>query len=186
MISQLKNGDIQGKSGFWDFYMILNKKMSIEPPKFRKALTFVEILVSLLVVLIVVVGVMGYLYAGMANTREAEARMSASRLALLIMESWKANDADITIFNPTQLAGPRIKVDDKNTVVPSGGLSKLLGNPRVTFNGVSYFVKLTYDEEQPQKMEVLVAWDPDNYSQSNNPGLGSRSESVVLLSYAIF
>lgn len=160
--------------------------MRIEPRKFNKALTLIEVLVSLLVILIVVIGVMSYMYACAENARRADVRVSATRLGLLVMEGWKADSADITLFDPAQLACSEIAVDTSNTIMPVGGLSEFQASPKITVNGVSYFVKLTYDLEQPQKMEVLVAWNPNNYSQSTGAGLGDNPETIVLHGYAIY
>jgi prepilin-type N-terminal cleavage/methylation domain-containing protein len=157
--------------------------------KFNNGLTLIEIMVSLLIALVIVTGVIGYMYASAVNARAADVRATATRVGLLIMEAWKADGVDLDLFDPDQLATPEILVDTDNDIVPSGGMSgttPLLGTPMIKINGISYFVKLTYDSEPLQKMEVLVAWNPDDYGQNSNSGLGDRPDSIVLHDFAIY
>ncbi|MBN2181288.1 MAG: hypothetical protein JW715_05190 [Sedimentisphaerales bacterium] len=157
--------------------------------KFRKALTLIEVLISLLIIMVIVIGVISYMYSCAANARAADVRATATRLGLLVMEAWKADQVDITAFDPGQLASPDIVVNTSNTIVPSGGMagtSPPLGTPMIKINGVSYFVKLTYNSEPLPKMEVLVAWNPDDYGQSSNSGLGDRPASIVLHGFPIY
>ena len=153
----------------------------------NNALTLTEVMIALVCALVIVVGAIGYTYSCALNARIADVRTTGARLGLFLMEGWKASGADITLFDPAQFASPEIVIDNDNTVVPEGGLDQLLGNPKITVNSVSYFVKLTYDENQPQMLEVLITWNPDDYEQSTSTtGLGTHSQSLVLHGYTIY
>ena len=151
-----------------------------------KGLTLIEVMISVLIALVIVIGVIGYMYACAYNARAADVRATATRLGLLVMEAWKADGVDLDLFDPGQLASPDILVDNTNNIGMTGSLSETVGTPMIKINGVSYFVTLTHDFELLPKMEVLVAWNPDDYGQSSNSGLGDRPDSIVLHGFAIY
>jgi prepilin-type N-terminal cleavage/methylation domain-containing protein len=160
--------------------------------KYNNGLTLIEVMISVLIALVIVTAVMGYMYTSALNARAADIRATATRLGLLVMEAWKSDGVSLDLFDPAQLSSPDILVDTDNDIVPSGGMtgtSPPLGTPMIKINGVSYFVKLTYDSDDPallRKMEVLVAWNPDDYGQNSNSGLGDRPDSIVLHDFAIY
>jgi hypothetical protein len=158
------------------------KKESIQ---YRTGLTLVEVMISLLAILVIVIGVMGYMYASARNAREADVRATAGRLGLLLMEGWKDYGVDITGFNPATQGFNKLPLSDfTNSINLSAlpGLANLLQTYRIEADKVKYFVKLTYSNDIPKKLSIVVAWNM-NYSSTT---LGTNPRIVTLTDIAIY
>jgi len=118
---------------------------------------------------------MSYQYAGAMHARKTDVRVTASRIGLLLLESWVAAGGidNIDIYNPAdKLAlGSELPFPSDN-FVPDAGLSGVPGlgtqfqSYGVFTNGTWFWVRLTYNEEgvSPlwiRELGVSVAWSLD-------------------------
>ena len=134
---------------------------------YDKGLTFVEVMITLLVVLIIAIGVMSYMYATAAHAHLADVRATASRLGLLLLEGWKTQAGDILLYDP--------QIDfDINTLIPFNEFASI-PNPsddmpelenvfkyyRIRIDYMQYFVKVSYQYSAngQQELNVAIAWD---------------------------
>lgn len=153
-----------------------------------KGLTLIEVMVSLLIILIIVIGVITYMYATAKNAKEADVRATAGRIALLLLESWKANGAVVSSFDPAN-SSENINVLPLSDFGSPGALNlntaagfNLLKSIRIQADNVKYFAELTYNNTSaPYKLCVYIAWNKGNYSSST---LGSNANVVALTDYA--
>ena len=68
----------------------------------RQGFTLIEIMVSILVVMVLVTGAMGYQYHSTRNVKISEVQATASRIAMLHLESWKGQQGDLA-FDPVDV-----------------------------------------------------------------------------------
>ena len=154
----------------------------------NKGLTLIEIMISMLAILIIAIGVMGYMYASAGQAREADIQAAAGRIGLLLIECWKANGIDVSTFNPV-IDLKKLSLSDFGDPGNLGalpGLANILkttDNPngyRIIANNIKYFIRLTYDNNTPKTLCVVVAWNQNNSLTS----LGSKYDKIVLTDYS--
>jgi Tfp pilus assembly protein PilE len=85
----------------------------------RPGVTLIEVVVSILVVMVLSTGALSYQYYSTRDVAHSEAQAAASRIAILLLESWKGLDGD-TDYDPEELfdsdleiqAGSRLTGDE--------------------------------------------------------------------------
>ena len=160
----------------------------------NSGLTLIEVMISLLVILLMLVGAVSYMYGCAWNARRAEVRITATRIGQLLLETWKlagSYDApgqwswNVTKFDPTDpffnLTLPGGFSSDSFDLGGTG--TGELGDFNITIDGVTYFATLLYDNStQPNMLNARVAWNKNLRAS----GLESDYHYVDLTSYAIY
>lgn len=142
----------------------------------RQGFSMTEILVSILVVMILATGALGYQYSSARNVVLSEVHASAARLALLFLESWKGQQADLS-FDPTDEFSSDLTIQTSayGPDVPDnseGDPLTELGTYEVVIDNMYYYVTLSYDEASelvPMVLNTTIAWHGD-YTQGELDG----------------
>ena len=150
----------------------------------RSALTIIEVVIALAGILVVIVGALSFEYYCAVDTREADVRAGANRLALLLLEGWRGTGGRVDgAFNPDVEFGPILGADNINeSSVGLPGLSEPLGRYRVDLNRANYFVTLSYYDDPigaPRTLSATVAWSRNYRSED----LSEYVRSVTLTTY---
>jgi len=137
--------------------------------KLNKGLTLIEVMAALVIALVIAIGVMSYQYACAMNARKADMRSTASRLGLLLLDSWQSAKNSYP-FNPIDYEPDDFLLGCGLGLAPLafysdlgvGGISALDGVPppdigmqfqfksyKVFVNGTWFWVKLTYEDQWP-------------------------------------
>lgn len=147
----------------------------------HKAFTLVEIVISILILMVLVNGVLGYQYVSARDAKIAEVHTAAGRLATLMLQSWKG-DGGTDDFDPVDRF--RAEMDIRSSAngpdVPDAGAFTLHGSYRVRMKDVSFFItlaKATATEQHPTTLHASAAW-PKDYSSASLDG----TENAVKLS----
>jgi hypothetical protein len=127
-----------------------------------------------LVVMVILIGVMNFQYYCALAAHKADVRACATRLGLLLLEGWKTQLGDVLTYDP--------RADFSFIFSPaefSAAISPIPGNPpilgggtafryyTIMVDGVRYFVKLSYEDDDPaaprrlRTLNVAVAWSRD-------------------------
>ena len=160
-------------------------------------LTLIEIMVTIVIIAIGVIGAMAFRYYCALDARKADIHITAGRVGLLLLEGWKGTggyvtgDPDAVAFNPVghfgPSFGPSMDISDSNPAGwPPGliDLTGILGSYRIFANRVNYYVTLSYQDveapaDEPRILNVSVAWSRDN----SPGGLDSSYKTVNLTTY---
>lgn len=150
--------------------------------KQNKGVTLVEVMAALVIALVIAIGVMSYQYACAQHARKTDVRVTASRIGLLFLESWvAAGGIDVGIYDPLDKLGlldPVPPLPPGNIVTGvdlSGvpGLGTTFRSYGVFTNGTWFWVKMTFNEENPageiyplRELGVSIAWSLDYGSPS--------------------
>ena len=184
--------------------MIVNRRA-----KFAKAVTLVEVMVTLVIVLVGVLGTSSFRYYCAMETRKAEVQLTAARLASMLLYGWKGggghsgysiyelddpddydpsdpNDYDPTDVDTVQIAsGLEVGYGAPGPPVPDGYNaldSDANPNYRIFVNGVNYYATLSYKDQadEPRTLHVCVAWMNDYQAWSES----EPYQSVTLTTYS--
>ena len=130
-----------------------------------RGVTLVGAMVAVVVLLIALIGTSTFRYCAALDGRRADAQTTASRVALLLCESWRGLNGDAN-FDPIQLATGDLSFSQSSWnghVTPDG--FTLLGNYETVMesgdpDGLAYYATLSWNDEQPglRALNINVAW----------------------------
>jgi type II secretory pathway pseudopilin PulG len=127
--------------------------------------TLVEVMVAVLVLMVILIGVLSYLYFTAMDARRTDVRVTASRLGLLLLEGWKTVEGADTYDVVSDFAQPPLTdFSNPGSLDDVPGLANLLQGRsfRVDVDGTKYFVKLSYDDAAaPRTLNAAIAWNRD-------------------------
>jgi prepilin-type N-terminal cleavage/methylation domain-containing protein len=137
----------------------------------RRGFSLTEVMISILIVMVLATGAMGYQYNSTRDVKISEVQASAARIAMLLLEGWKGQQGDMA-FDPVVVFGdemtiqtaPGPSVPDNSSGIPL----TLLDSYEVALRGVYYFVTLSYEASsasEPMLLNATVAWRGD-YTQN--------------------
>ena len=155
--------------------------MPVKHHKCAVGSSLIEIMVTILIMALVLLGASGFRYYAALDTRRADVKITASRLGSMFLSNWNAIGSSSTQIGQ----GLEIYNNAPGAAVP-GGFSALgaESNPnfRIVINNVNYYATLSYKDQvnKPRTLNVCVAW-MDNYQQWDE---SETRQSVNFTSYA--
>lgn len=135
----------------------------------RPGFTIIEVMVALAGFLVVIVGALSFEYYCAVDTREADVRACANRLALLMLEGWRGSGGRVppstAAFNPITEFESLVPISTTGEGLE--GIGPELGGCRykVVANRANYFVTLSYNDTVDPELRTLgvtIAW-PKSY-----------------------
>ena len=165
---------------------------------FRPGLSLIEIVVTIVILVIIVIGTSGYRYHTALNARKADVGITATRIASLLLNSWKglSGTSGYSFYNLDGSGG-----HDSMYTNFSEGLEIYTNSPgpdvgtgfneldttsdtfyRIVINNVNYYTTLSYKDEidKPRLLNVCVGWMND-YQAWDDFG---PNQMIVLSTYA--
>ena len=76
----------------------------------RRGVSLVGTMVAVTILLIALIGTSTFRYAAALDGRKAKAQTTAARIALMLCQSWRGINGDMT-FDPIQLCGSDLVID---------------------------------------------------------------------------
>lgn len=152
--------------------------------------TLTEVMLSILIIMILSTGAMGYQYASARDVKISEVQAGAARIAMLLLESWKGHQGTVS-FDPVDVFSGTMTLQTSGTgpSVPNnaaGGALMLLGSYEVMLSGVTYYVTLSYEPEsasEPMVLNAAVTWRRDYSPGTLNGDELSVRYSTFVVSY---
>ncbi|MHC4259093.1 MAG: prepilin-type N-terminal cleavage/methylation domain-containing protein [Planctomycetota bacterium] len=155
--------------------------MAIRRIKRRTGLTMIEIMVTIAVLLIVVVGTSAFRYHAVLGARQGEARTTAARMAQMLCESWRGA-SDPNTFNPVTALDPGTSLGQQFSDIVAVDVSEhgpsvadgftLLGYYRIVLDDndseqgdeISYWTTLAWQDVASglRALNIVVGWDARN------------------------
>lgn len=145
----------------------------IKRSKSAAAITLVEIIVSMVVLIVAILGAMGFRYYCSLDARKADLQVTAGRFGLLLLENWKASGGAVD-YDPVAEFGPDFAEFGSDLVIISVGTSAdgefpVQGIYKITDGHIDYYAVLSYKDLIPAAVKILnveVAWGGPNTAQS--------------------
>ncbi len=125
-------------------------------------MSLVGTMIAITILLIAIIGTSTFRYAAALDGRRASAHTTASRVALVLGESWRGLKGDVTL-DPTELGSSEMTVSASSW----NGHEKpddftLLGNYKVVLDpdSANYYATMSWKDVQPglRALNVSVAW----------------------------
>ena len=139
--------------------------MAVKRFLYRTGLTLIEIMVTIAILAIAVLGTSAFRYTTALGAREANLKTTAAQIAQLLCESWRGA-SDPNTFEPTALTSlelaSSLMITSDHTMheVPTDFV--LLGAYAIATNKADYHAALLWKEVTPglRALNIIVAWDP--------------------------
>lgn len=133
---------------------------------FRSGITLIETMVAAAILLIAVLGTSSARYTAAMESRQARAKMTAARIALVLCESWRGSYGSED-YDPLQLASDDLTIadaaDGEGPSVPNGLTS--LGTYSIQLNqdddsNVKYYATMSWTDVETglRALNVVVGW----------------------------
>ena len=131
--------------------------------RYHQGVSLVDTMVAVVILLIAIIGTSIFRYNAVLDGRKAKAQTAAARIALMLCESWRGINGDVT-FDPTELSTSDLTVSQTTQSLSAEPSDfTLLGRYTVTLNdvhGVTYHTTLSWKDIQSglRALNVVVAW----------------------------
>lgn len=148
--------------------------------KFASGLSITETLVSMVVIGLGVLGAMSLRYQSSLDSRRAEVGMNASRIALMMTETWHGAQGSTT-FDPLTLLGSDLNIEASGGPAEPNNFT-LLGKYQIELNNVSYYSTLSYKDINAslRALNVIVTWEQKGIKDAD---LDDSDKSFALTTY---
>lgn len=162
----------------------------------KKALTLIEIMLTVLIIAIGVIGAMSFRFYSTADAKKADVQVNAARIGSMLLENWKglgglSSYNPVTQFNITGFSSQFTIITTTSSSAPAANLSTKLNNTsyqiRDLANGVYYYVTLSYQTDtSATPTGVSVSLMALNASISWNQGYGTSGTKVNTISMTTY
>ena len=130
----------------------------------RRGVSLVGTMVAVTILLIALIGTSSFRYSAALDGRKAKAQTTAARIALMLCESWRGINGDVT-FDPIELDGSDLKIDTLDASLDKPLDFNLLGSYAVVLEtdesyNIDYYATLSWKDVQPglRALNVVLAW----------------------------
>jgi len=118
-------------------------------------LTLIETMVTIALVMVMIVGVAEFRAFSSSNVRKADVQITSTRLALLLLEDWKAQSGS-SDYDPVPVFSSQLDIakSSDGPAVPDGFI-RAGYHRRIIADGVYYYATLSYKEATANELRTL-------------------------------
>lgn len=156
-----------------------------------RGVTLIEIIVAMTVIMVAILGAMGYRYYSVLHARKAKVQITAARVGSMLLENWKGTGGH---SKPDDVFDPQVVGSESKLILVNSGAAGALvpvgfspfGVYAVVADGANYYAALSYRDDnisELRELNVAVAW-PDRYPTGpfSSSDLQAALQSVRLTS----
>ncbi|MBL7184842.1 MAG: hypothetical protein ISS70_00830 [Phycisphaerae bacterium] len=146
----------------------------------RRGYSLIGIMISIIIFLTALIGTSNFRYYSTLDAQKAAAKITASRIGLMLCENWRGIGG-VETYDPATSLGSAL------TITASAGPDKpedftLLGSYTVSLNGANYYTTLSWKDVSTglRALNIVVAWAQRPQGTS---GLNDADEFFKLTTY---
>ena len=131
----------------------------------KTGFSLIEVMVAMVVIIIGVIGAMGFRYYCVLDAKKADVQITAARIATLLLEDWKGTGGSAYVPNTSLLSSSGLTVTASATGPVAAFPSSILNNTsyHVVCNVnassiIHYYVTLSSAATLPRTLNVSVGW----------------------------
>ncbi len=168
----------------WAFYETRKAKMVLKTRKIRcrRGFSLIGVMIAMAILFAALIGTSNFRYYSTLDAQKAAAKITASRIGLMLCENWRGLGG-VETYDPTTSLGSVL------TITSSTGPDKpedftLLGSYSITLNGANYYITLSWKDVSTglRALNVVVAWAQREQGTSS---LNDADKSFKLTTYAL-
>ena len=146
----------------------------------RRGFSLVSVMIAIVIILAALVGTSNFRYFSTLDAKKAAAKITASRIGLMLCENWRGIGG-VETYDPSTSLGSAL------TITTSTGPAKaddftLLGSYTVTVNGANYYITLSWKDVSTglRALNIVVTWAQRDQGTSS---LDDADKSFRLTTY---
>jgi Tfp pilus assembly protein PilV len=146
----------------------------------RRGISLVSVLIAMAILLAALIGTSNFRYYSALDAKKAAAKITASRIGLMLCENWRGLGG-IETYDPATYFGTAL------TITSSAGPDKptdftLLGSYTVTLNRANYYITLSWKDVSTglRALNIIVTWAQRGQGTSS---LNDADKSFKLTTY---
>lgn len=156
--------------------------MAVKRAKSAAAFTLVEVMITVLILSVAVIGASSYRYYAALDARKAAVQATAARMGLTLCESWRGLGGTET-FDPIAYFGSSLTISAiGQSIEPDDATFTLLGGYTVVSEGVNYYAVLSWKDVSTElrALNIVVAWPQRGQAASS---IADADKSFKLTTY---
>ena len=148
----------------------------------RCGFSIVSIMIAITILLAALIGTSNFRYYSALDSQKAEAKITASRIGLMLCESWRGLGGTET-FDPVAYLSPDLTITASSGPAEPGDFT-LLGNYTVTVNNANFYITLSWKDVSTglRALNIIVSWAQRQLGQSS---LNDADKTFQLTTYAL-
>jgi hypothetical protein len=167
--------------------------MQLTRKGFRTGSTLISSMIAVAIILIAIIGTSNFRYYTALDTRKATAQTEAARIALLLCESWRGVQGDLT-YNPITNLGSDLTISENTGPQSPADFTKLgsyliqlVDNSDQNYKNeyhISYYVTMSWKDIQSglRALNVTISWAQRDMSDG---GYDKADKSFTLTIYTL-
>lgn len=133
----------------------------------RQGFSLVSIMIAMTILIAALIGTSNFRYYSAMDARKAEAKITASRIGLMLCENWRGLGGTST-YDPVAFLSSELNIAASSGPTQPSGFT-LLGSYTVTVNDVNFYITLSWNDVSPglRALNIIVSWAQRELGQSS-------------------
>ncbi len=148
----------------------------------RRGFSLISVMIAMAILLAALIGTSNFRYYSTLDAQKAAAKITASRIGLMLCENWRGIGG-VETYDPAASLGSTL------TITSSTGPAKpadftLLGSYTITLNGANYYITLSWKDVSTglRALNIIVTWAQRTQGTSS---LNDADTSFKLTTYTL-
>ena len=149
---------------------------------YRSGISLVETMNAVAILSITLIGVSGYRYCSMLDTRKADAYIASARIGYLLSESWKGMQG-YEAYDPVARLGAGMTITASDGPDAPGGYT-VLGSYETVLNDITFYATLSWKDlsSNLRALNIILVWAQRTHEQTE---LDDADKSFELTTYVL-
>ena len=148
----------------------------------RRGFSLVSIMIAIAILLAALIGTSNFRYYSALDAKKAAAKITASRIGLMLCENWRGLGGTKT-YDPVAYLGSDLTITTSTGPAEPNDFT-LLGSYTVTVNGANFYITLSWKDVSAglRALNIIVAWAQREQGTSS---LNDADKSFKLTTYTL-
>ena len=148
----------------------------------RSGFSLVGIMIAMTILIAAIIGTTNFRYYSALDARKAEAKITASRIGLMLCENWRGLGGTET-YDPVAYLTPDLTITASSGPAEPGDFT-LLGSYTVTVNNANFYITLSWKDVSTglRALNIIVSWAQRQLGQSS---LSDADKMFQFTTYAL-
>lgn len=149
---------------------------------YRPGISLTEAMHAAAILSITLIGVSGYRYCSMMDTRKADAYMASARIGYLLSESWRGMQGYDSYDPVTRLGTGMTITESEGPNAPEG--YNVLGNYKIVLNDITLYATLSWKDISStlRALNTTIVWAQRTHDQNS---ISDADKSFELTTYVL-
>ena len=158
---------------------MVSKKRKIQR---HSGFSLVSILIAMTILIAALIGTSNFRYYSAMDARKAAAKITASRIGLMLCENWRGLGGSET-YDPVAFLSSDLTIT-ASSGPPEPSDFTLLGSYTVSVNGANFYITLSWKDVNPglRALNIIVSWAQRELGQSS---LSDADRSFTFTTYTL-